>query len=190
MKFFDNINNYKADSSGWIGSGIMFLFALIAGFRWHNTGSIFFGLLVIRDLTASWFLISRKPSKGKNVSRLNETLAYLSSACPFVYLSSSHPLPKADLISSILAIVGFTISTFALFDLGSSFGVSPANRGVVRTGLYHYIRHPMYLGYAISEFGFIYINPINIIIYCLSIGLYYIRSKLENRILVSSTESL
>lgn len=112
-----------------------------------------------------------------------ETLAYVSSAWPFIYLSSLNPLPNAALISSILAILGFTISTLALFDLGSSFGVSPANRGVVRTGLYHYIRHPMYSGYVISEFGFILLNPINLIIWIVSGCLYFASTKLEDRVL-------
>ena len=71
---------------------------------------VFFGLLVVRDLAASWFLISRKLSKVKATSRISEVLAYLSSAWPFIYFDSHHSLPEAGLISSILAIVGFTIS--------------------------------------------------------------------------------
>jgi len=182
-KLIGKINNYKADSSGWIGSVIMFIFALIAAYRWHTSGLIFFALLVVRDLAASWFLISRKPSKEKNDSRLSEVLAYVSSACPFIYLNSMQPLPQAGLVSSILAIIGFAISTLALFDLGGSFGVSPANRGVVRTGLYRYVRHPMYSGYAISELGFVFLNPVNLIIYCISICFYLLRAKLESKIL-------
>ena len=185
MKVLDNINNFKADASGWIGSGIMFIFALIAGFRWHYTANIFFGLLIIRDLTASWFLFSINPNKGNYVSRFSEILAYLSSAFRFAYLNSYHSFPEAELISSILAIVGFSLSTLALFDLGSSFGVSPANRGIVQSGLYRYVRHPMYLGYAISELGFIFINPINVIIYFLSMSLYFLRTKLEIKVLKS-----
>jgi protein-S-isoprenylcysteine O-methyltransferase Ste14 len=183
MKLIGTINNYRSDLAGWIGSGIMFCFAVFAGYRWHTTGLIFFGLLVVRDLAASWFLISRKPSKGKTTSRISEVLAYLSSVWPFIYFDSGRSLPEAGLISSILAIVGFTVSTLALFDLGSSFGVSPADRGVVRTGLYRYVRHPMYLGYGISEFGFIFLNPLNAIIYCLSMSFYLIRAKLEGSIL-------
>lgn len=182
-KLIGKINNYSADSSGWIGSAIMFIFALIAAYRWHTSGLIFFALLVVRDLAASWFLISRKPSKEKNDSRLSEVLAYVSSAYPFIYLNSMHSLPQAGLVSSILAIIGFAISTLALFDLGGSFGVSPANRGVVRTGLYRYVRHPMYSGYAISELGFVFLNPVNLIIYCISIGFYLLRAKLESKIL-------
>ncbi|MFA6236250.1 MAG: DUF1295 domain-containing protein [Bacteriovorax sp.] len=187
MKLIGSINHYRTDSSGWIGSLVMFFFALIAGYRWYTSGLIFFALLVVRDLTASWFLISRRPNTNKIESRLSELLAYISSACPFFYLNSHNSLSQADLVSSILAIAGFTISTLALFDLGSSFGVSPANRGVVRVGLYRYLRHPMYLGYAISEFGFVFLNPTNVVIYCVSMGLYFVRTKLEARVLGNVT---
>lgn len=182
-KLIGQINHFRADSSGWIGSVVMFIFALIAGYRWHTSGLIFFALLVVRDLAASWFLISRKPSKEKTDSRVNEVLAYLSSACPFIYLDSCQSLPQAGLLSSTLAVIGFTISTLAVFDLGSSFGVSPANRGVVRTGLYRYVRHPMYSGYVISELGFVLLNPFNFILWGISIALYFYRSMLENTVL-------
>jgi len=178
-----SINHYRADTSGWIGSGIMFIFALIAGYRWHTTGLIFFGLLILRDLAASWFLITRKPSLEKTNSRMIEALAYISSAWPCIYQSNVSLLPMAAQISSILAILGFTISTLALFDLGEAFGVSPANRGIVTTGLYRYIRHPMYTGYVIAECGFVLLNPFNVIIWIISIGLYFTRTKIEDRIL-------
>lgn len=182
-KLIGQINHFRADSSGWIGSVIMFIFALIAGYRWHTSGLIFFGLLLVRDLAASWFLISRKASKEKTDSRVSEVLAYLSSAFPFIYLNSYQSLPQAGLISSILAVIGFTISTLAVFDLGGSFGVSPANRGVVRTGLYRYARHPMYSGYVISEFGFVLLNPFNFIFWGISIALYFYRAAIENTVL-------
>ena len=182
-KLIGSINRYSADPSGWIGSVIMFIFALVAGYRWHTSGLIFFGLLIVRDLAASWFLISRKPNKEKTDSKLSEVLAYASSAWPFIYLNQHNFFPQAVLVSSVLAILGFTISTLALFDLGSSFGVSPANRGVVRTGLYRYIRHPMYSGYVISEFGFILLNPLNIFIWILSMAFYITRTKYEDRLL-------
>ena len=83
----------------------------------------------------------------------------------------------------MLAILGFTISTLAIFDLGSSFGVSPANRGLVTNGLYRYARHPMYTGYVIAEFGFVLLNPINLIIWVISVGFYFARTKIEERVL-------
>lgn len=183
VKHIGAINNYRANSSGWIGSMIMFIFALVAGYRWYTSGLIFFGLLVVRDLAASWFLISRNPSKGRSDSRFSEILAYVSSAWPLIFLHPERFLPLAGLLSSVLAIIGFAISTLAVFDLGTSFGVSPANRGIVRTGLYRYIRHPMYSGYVVSEFGFVFLNPYNLFFWITSVALYFIRTKIEDHVL-------
>jgi protein-S-isoprenylcysteine O-methyltransferase Ste14 len=35
----------------------------------------------------------------------------------------------------------------------------PANRGIVSTGLYRVVRHPIYLGYLITHIGFVAANP-------------------------------
>ena len=35
----------------------------------------------------------------------------------------------------------------------------PANRGVVSTGLYRFVRHPIYMGYLITHVGFVAANP-------------------------------
>ena len=43
--------------------------------------------------------------------------------------------------------------------LGRSFGLMPANRGVVSTGLYRIVRHPIYIGYLITHVGFVLANP-------------------------------
>jgi protein-S-isoprenylcysteine O-methyltransferase Ste14 len=43
--------------------------------------------------------------------------------------------------------------------LGRSFGLIPANRGIVSTGLYRIVRHPIYLGYLLTHVGFVAANP-------------------------------
>jgi protein-S-isoprenylcysteine O-methyltransferase Ste14 len=35
----------------------------------------------------------------------------------------------------------------------------PANRGVVSSGLYRLVRHPIYMGYLITHAGFLLANP-------------------------------
>jgi protein-S-isoprenylcysteine O-methyltransferase Ste14 len=43
--------------------------------------------------------------------------------------------------------------------LGRSFGLTPANRGIVSSGIYRVVRHPIYLGYLITHLGFVAANP-------------------------------
>jgi protein-S-isoprenylcysteine O-methyltransferase Ste14 len=66
----------------------------------------------------------------------------------------------------LLPWVSATLSAFGLLfviggkvSLGRSFGLMPANRGVVSRGLYRAVRHPIYLGYLICHVGFLGANP-------------------------------
>jgi len=43
--------------------------------------------------------------------------------------------------------------------LGRSFALLPANRGVVSSGVYGVVRHPIYLGYLITHVAFLAANP-------------------------------
>jgi protein-S-isoprenylcysteine O-methyltransferase Ste14 len=113
------------------------------------------------------------------------TQAYASSAMPLLYFGSTVSSKALFLASDLLAIIGFLIVVLATIELGTSIGISPANRGLVRSGIYRYIKHPMYLGYAISEMGLVILNPLNLSICVVSMILYFIRSKIEIKILNS-----
>ena len=43
--------------------------------------------------------------------------------------------------------------------LGRSFALLPANRGVVSTGLYQIVRHPIYMGYLVTHVAFLVASP-------------------------------
>jgi protein-S-isoprenylcysteine O-methyltransferase Ste14 len=55
----------------------------------------------------------------------------------------------------VLMAVGLAFSISAKLFLRRSFGILPANRGVQRSGPYRLVRHPMYLGYALTHIGFL-----------------------------------
>jgi protein-S-isoprenylcysteine O-methyltransferase Ste14 len=88
-----------------------------------------------------------------------------------------------EAVAGCLSVVGFSLATIALFELGTSFGVSPASRGVVRTGVYRWMGHPIYIGYVTAELGFVILNPINGAILGISAALYALRAVMESRVL-------
>ena len=173
------------DYKKWIGSLIMLSFSLIGFLRWQASGELFFILLSFRDLIAAIFLIRREEA-SKSGSKSMAFIAYISSALPLIYLSAPYGLETMSdkLAADLFAIVGFLIVTWATIDLGTKLGVSPAKRGTKCTkGLYRFTSHPMYLGYVIAHFGWLFIDFRNIFIYIASLSLFYIRAKAENKII-------
>ena len=173
------------DYKKWIGGLIMLSFSLIGFLRWQASGELFFILLSFRDLIAAIFLIRREEA-SKSGSRLLASTAYISSALPLIYLSAPYGLETkmVKLTADLFTIIGFLIVTWATIDLGTKLGVSPAKRGAKCTkGLYRFTSHPMYLGYAIAQLGWIFINQWNISIYLVSLVLFTIRGKAESNIL-------
>jgi protein-S-isoprenylcysteine O-methyltransferase Ste14 len=74
--------------------------------------------------------------------------------------------------------------------LGRSFGLLPAQRGVVMSGAYRIVRHPMYLGYLIGQMGFLLVNFSwrNLAV---ELGVYlalWLRIKREEAVLENSDE--
>ena len=55
--------------------------------------------------------------------------------------------------------IGLLIVVAGKLSIGRSFGLTPANRGIVSIGMYRIVRHPIYLGYLITHIGFLLANP-------------------------------
>lgn len=173
----------QKDYGKYLGTLMMTGFGVVAFLRWQQTGLVFFLLLVFRDFVAAYFFLKRNPSQTKS-KLLQSIVAYASSFVPLLYLAPSENAAKNFLmVSDLMSVLGFLMVALATVELGASIGISPANRGVVRSGIYKFIKHPMYAGYIVSEVGMVLVNPSNIFIFVLSVGLYLRRLIWENRIL-------
>lgn len=174
--------NTQRDYGKHFGALMMAVFGVIAFYRWHQTQLIFFLLLVLRDFVAAYFFLKRNLSKEKSQLSVS-ILAYASAALPLFYFSATHENKELLLTSDLLVILGFFLVSLATIELGSSIGISPANRGLVQTGIYRYLKHPMYVGYILAEIGMVLLNVTNLWIFVLSVSLYFFRSRFENKVL-------
>ena len=164
------------------GASMMLGFGAVAIFRWSHTGAWFFALMALRDLLAAYFFVVRKPAKNVDQSHV-VLISYLSSALPLFYQFSSAASTTVITVCQTIATLGFLLVTLATIELSDSLGVSPANRGdVCTTGVYRFVSHPMYLGYAIAEASFVIVDPKNWVLFVTSMALYWWRAHRESAI--------
>jgi putative membrane protein len=89
-----------------------------------------------------------------------------------------------------LAILAAVILIVARISLGRSIGFVPANRGIVSTGAYGVVRHPIYTGIFVALAGFIVrsYTPVNLALAATLILLFMIKSVVEEHVLKVDAE--
>jgi protein-S-isoprenylcysteine O-methyltransferase Ste14 len=116
------------------------------------------------------------------------------STCASFYFLAFRIEPGIHLISETVAaglqIVGMLIQVSAKLSLRRSFGILPANRGVVVSGPYRFSRHPIYFGYFVNQVGFLLSNfgVQNFVVLLLLWGLQIFRVVQEERVLVKDAK--
>jgi protein-S-isoprenylcysteine O-methyltransferase Ste14 len=76
---------------------------------------------------------------------------------------------------------------FAKASLRRSFGILPANRGIVSSGAYRCVRHPLYLDYFIADIGFLLVNfgLQNLLVYGFQFTMQYACIAREEKLLAN-----
>ena len=174
-----------------VAVGFLLNGALCASLYTH-THQAFFILLGTRAfITSSCYWNRQVPHRVSR--RSQQLLAILSSALPFFYSTDTgHPLlfttSHSSLLLNCIVITGILLSTWGIATLGSKFGVTPADRGVVRTGPYRFLAHPIYLGYLMCELTIALQFPstLNLLLLGLSGAVYFYRATQESCLLDAS----
>jgi protein-S-isoprenylcysteine O-methyltransferase Ste14 len=114
-------------------------------------------LLVSESYTLVLVLVARRALQ-RDLS-FGALAATIYATCFVVMLQpqgTTHLLPEWAGAGLQLASMAwqFTAKIF----LGRSFGLLPAQRGVVTAGPYRFVRHPIYFGYLIGHIGFLLAN--------------------------------
>ena len=130
-------------------------FALNAYHRWAQTGSlVVLGLVVYNTILVS-VTIARRPSVSTSTQIKDWVAALLTVGLSMVFRPTEWDQWFAQAGGFILQGVGVVIMMVALASLGRSFGIVAANRGIKRSGLYGWVRHPLYAGELIFFTGFL-----------------------------------
>jgi len=93
-------------------------------------------------------------------------------------------------VTNVLAIVSGAIFIYARLSLGRSIGFVPANRGIVTTGAYRFVRHPIYTAVFLAMVSVVLrsYSPLNLIAAATIVALFMIKSIVEERFLSDDPE--
>lgn len=141
---------------------IVALFTLMAiriGADFLQTGRLTGLLLLASETLVVVLTVFRRPSAALDRSLKARLLTIVSTMGPPLVRPAAVAALAPELVTVALSAAGLLVVIGGKLSLGRSFGLMPANRGVVRTGLYRAVRHPIYLGYLVTHVAFLAANP-------------------------------
>ena len=163
---------------------LMGAWTLYAGFflrRVMNGGGfVELGQLAAVTVFAALFLL-RRPVRSTGTT-WETMLALAGTFLP----AATRPAPgNLFWLGQIIQVAGLTGMVAAAISLGRSFGIAPADRGLRTTGLYAWVRHPLYAMEICYFVGFLVANPSwrNLAVLTANTALQLFRALREERIL-------
>lgn len=142
-------------------------FALGSGTAFLKHGSLLSLTMAAVNLFIAALFLFRRPETSGLASLEGEAppsdraglgatlLAWTGTFLPFL-LRPEGPLTPLPMALQLVGVVGIV---FSLGALGRCFGLSPALRGVVTHGLYHWVRHPLYAAELVYFLGVVVATP-------------------------------
>ena len=128
-------------------------------------------------IIAVMYAIRNKETKS---NRSGLWLGLIASLLPMTHYPES--------ISTILLVIGlagYALILWSLLILGRSFGIAPADRGLVTRPPYSLVRHPMYLGELIYRGAIVLasLSVMNAFLFLFMIAIQVTRIHMEERII-------
>ncbi len=150
-----------------------------------QTGRVTGLLLVASEALVVVLMVIRRPSHDVDRRWVVRLITALSIVAPPLVRPVPTPAGREDLVTAFVSALGLALVVAAKLTLGRSFGLVPANRGVVCSGPYRFVRHPIYLGYLITNAGFLIANPLawNFFVFGVADTALLVRAVYEERTL-------
>jgi protein-S-isoprenylcysteine O-methyltransferase Ste14 len=165
-------------------SGLLVVFATRIGAEFVRTGHITGLLLLVSELLVLVMTITRRRA-GTIDRSLYVRLITTVSVVGVPLIRPTGDALLADAATAFVTAGGLLVVIAGKIALGRSFGVLPAHRGLVTSGIYGVLRHPIYAGYLVTHIGFLAAHPSvrNLLLLVASDFCLILRARYEERTL-------
>ena len=141
--------------------------------HWHHGFPLIAAALNTLILVVT--MIIRRPPKRVSPNPLYWLLAFVASYWLILILGllqKGRPL-AANWITDSIAVLGLLIVVWARLSLGRNIGFVPAQRELVHSGAYAFMRHPIYTGVLFTHIAFVLraFSPLNALL--MGLGVFW-----------------
>jgi protein-S-isoprenylcysteine O-methyltransferase Ste14 len=150
-----------------------------------KTGRVTGLLLLASEFLVVALTFARRPAALVDRSAGATIVTFVSTVGPLLLRASDETPVLPDGATAGLTALGLIVVVVGKMTLGRSFGLVPANRGVVIAGPYAFVRHPIYTGYLITHVAFLLAHPRvwNIALVVIADTALIVRALVEERVL-------
>jgi protein-S-isoprenylcysteine O-methyltransferase Ste14 len=172
-------------------SALFVVLATRVGAEFVRTGHVTGLLLLVSELLVVILTAVRRPA-----AIVDRTWhARLIAAASIIGVPLIRPIGEGlvpDLYTALVSGAGLVVIIAGKVTLGRSFGLMPAHRGLVCTGIYGWVRHPIYAGYLLTHAAFLVAHPdrLNLLLLVVSDLSLLLRAGYEERTLARDPEYL
>ena len=155
-----------------------------------RTGHVTGLLLLVGESLVVVLTVVRRRARLVDRSAVAALMTALSLAGPPLLRAGDAASFAPDLVTASVSAVGLLLVVASKLALGRSFGLVPANRGVVVRGPYTRVRHPIYAGYLVTHVAFLAAHPApwNACVILVADTALIVRALMEERVLSADVE--
>lgn len=148
-----------------------------------HTGRVIGLVFVVQQVWVAVVFLGRRIPRTVSRRPLDWIAAYAGWFTSFLVRPGGYHLEWAVAAGFGMQVTGLVLWAWAFSRLGRSYGVVPADRGLVTRGPYALVRHPLYSAYMIGGLGYLMqsLSIWNALVYLIAVGWQLVRIAAEER---------